>query len=235
LELYERALSTFVDRDGDNGLPPAVVHNRARALEAIGRFTEARSAYELANSLAAGVKIPDTQGASLMGLASVAEQLGDRSAAEEYVKAADALLDSQGGKTISMRLAVLHGRLAMLDGNLDEARRRYNSVLDRHGKNAPAIGAALGRAEVELLTGDAAAAVVDARSALGVAKSLQGTMQYSNYTGLSWLMLGRALQAQGDRAQAHEAFLAAVNNLSNTVDEDHPDLVQARKLLTSSG
>jgi len=235
LELYERVLSAFVERDAGSGLRPAVVHNRAHALEAIGRYAEARRAYELANRLGAAVKIPAIQGSSLLGLASVAQQTGDRASAAEYLKAADALLDSHGGGGPSMRLAVLHGKLAMLDGNLDEARRRYNSVLDRHGKNAPTIGAALGRAEVELLTGDAAAAVVDARAALDLAKSLQGTMPYSNYTGLSWLMLGRALEAQGDRAQAHEALLAAVNNLSNTVDEDHPDLVRARKLLTSSG
>ena len=35
-------------------------------------------------------------------------------------------------------------------------------------------------------------------------------------------------------APAHEAFQAAVNNLSNTVDEDHPELLQARKLLASN-
>jgi hypothetical protein len=77
--------------------------------------------------------------------------------------------------------------------------------------------------------------VANARTALDMAKSLQGTVQYSNCTGLSWLVMGRALEAHGDRAQAHEAFLAAVNNLSNTVDGDHPELQQARRLLTSSG
>jgi len=47
------------------------------------------------------------------------------------------------------------------------------------------------------------------------------------------LVLGRALEARGEHAQAHKAFQAAVNNLSNTVDEDYPELLQARKLLAS--
>jgi len=237
LELYERALSALAERDAGSGPPAAVVHNRARSLEAVGRYTEAKSAYELGHRLATEMKNPLDQGACLLGLASIAQQLGDRAGAAEYLVAADGLLGSsiRGGGSVSLRLAVVHGNQALLDGKQDEARRFFDSVLNKHQKNVPTISAALGKAEVELAAGDAAAAVADARTGLGLAKSLQGTTQYSNYTGLSWLMLGRALQARGDHARAREAFLAAVNNLSNTVDEDHPDLLRARKLLSSSG
>ena len=130
---------------------------------------------------------------------------------------------------------MLQGKLDLAEGKLDEARRLFDSVLDSQRKNPTTIGAALGKAEVELVAGDAAAAVANARTALEMAKSLQGTVQYSNCTGLSWLVMGRALEAHGDRAQAREAFLAAVNNLSNTIDGDHPELLLARKLLASSG
>ena len=44
-------------------------------------------------------------------------------------------------------------------------------------------------------------------------------------------MLGRALQARGQNAPAHKAFENAVSDLSNTVDTDHPLLIQARDLL----
>jgi cytochrome c-type biogenesis protein CcmH/NrfG len=46
----------------------------------------------------------------------------------------------------------------------------------------------------------------------------------------SWLMLGRVLARRGDPVGARKAFQAAVENLSNTVDADHPKLLLARQL-----
>jgi ABC-type amino acid transport substrate-binding protein len=170
-----------------------------------------------------------------VGLASVAQQSGDQAAAERYLKAADDLLPSlRGTKKVAIKLAVFHGQRALLNGKLDDARRFFDSVLDGHRKSPQAIVAALGKAEADLMASDAPAAAADARAALDMARSLQGTLPYSSYTGLSWLMLGRAFEAGGERVQAREAFLAAVSNLSNTVDEDHPELLRARKVLVSS-
>ncbi len=78
---------------------------------------------------------------------------------------------------------------------------------------------------------NAAEAAQHARRGLQWATSRQGDLPHSDQTGLAWLMLGRALQDLGDRAQAHKAFDAAVAHLSNTVDLDHPALLQARQLL----
>jgi uncharacterized protein involved in exopolysaccharide biosynthesis len=47
-------------------------------------------------------------------------------------------------------------------------------------------------------------------------------------------MLGRALKARGDIEQARKALEAAVAQLSNTVDPDHPKLVRARELLAAA-
>jgi hypothetical protein len=95
------------------------------------------------------------------------------------------------------------------------------------------IDALLGEAEVELLAGDATASAEAARQALNRASSLQTGVPYSLRTGRSWLILGRALQMLGDHAKAHEAFAAAVSHLSNTVDADHPDLLEARRLAST--
>jgi hypothetical protein len=46
-------------------------------------------------------------------------------------------------------------------------------------------------------------------------------------------MLGRSLQEVGNPAEARTAVEAAVANLSNTVDADHPALLQARQLLAA--
>jgi hypothetical protein len=50
-------------------------------------------------------------------------------------------------------------------------------------------------------------------------------------TGQAWLVLGRVLTKKGDSAAGHEALLAAVDHLSNTLDPDHPLLLLARQLV----
>ena len=92
------------------------------------------------------------------------------------------------------------------------------------------LEASLGKAEAERQTGELSEAARDAQAALDLATSLQGSLPFSSYTGLSWLTLGRALDAQRDRARASKAFEAAVLHLSNTVDADHPALRDARRL-----
>ncbi len=74
------------------------------------------------------------------------------------------------------------------------------------------------------------AAEADVRRVLSIVQAAQGGIPYSNRTGLAWLMLGRVLAKEGDASHAREAFAAAVSNLSNTVDADHPMLMQARLL-----
>jgi hypothetical protein len=69
-----------------------------------------------------------------------------------------------------------------------------------------------------------------ARRALELAQTAQGSAPYSNRTGLAWLMLGRILKAKGDEVGGRQALQAAVDNLSNTVDADNPQLLLARHL-----
>jgi len=126
----------------------------------------------------------------------------------------------------------IQGRLDMAAGRWGEARAKFDSVdgiFARIGR--PSVVNALDQAEAALSVGDSDRALTEARGALEFAKSLQGDLAYSNLTGLSWLMLGRVLQARGESAEAAKALQAAVENLSNTVDADHPQLVLARKLL----
>ncbi len=112
---------------------------------------------------------------------------------------------------------------------------QFDVVVSRNKKNEASVDAALGKVTVELLAGSTGAAVTGARLALDITTAMQGGVPYSDYTGLSWLMLGRALQARGEIEPARKAFEAAVTHLSNTVDADHPELVRARELWVSSG
>jgi eukaryotic-like serine/threonine-protein kinase len=234
LEVYDRLQRLVLERDPSSEPPPPLLANRGRALELIGRFEKAHSAYEQALRLARQSKNIAFQGFSLLGLASVSQQSGDHAAAERYLAELTKITADihSAGHPLLVRRAVVEGWLDLAENKTSEARDKFASVLALHGKNAQGIGAALGKAEAELAAGDAVAALADARSGLELAKSLQGTLEYSNHTGLSWLVLGRALQAHGDGVQAHEAFQSAVVNLSNTVDANHPDLVRARNLLS---
>jgi hypothetical protein len=72
------------------------------------------------------------------------------------------------------------------------------------------------------------AAEKDARQTLALAQEAQGGLPHSDRTGLAWLILGEVLEKRGDAAGAAEAFDAAVENLSHTVDADHPMLLRAR-------
>jgi len=233
LEVYDRLQRLMVERDPGSEPPPPLLANRGRALEMIGRFAQARSVYEQALRLARQSKNITFEGFSLLGLASISQQSDDYAAADRYLAEVTRITADihSAGHPLLIRRAVVEGRLDLAEGKASEARDKFVSVLALHGRNAQAIGAALGKAEAELAEADAVAALADARTALELAKSLQGTLEYSNNTGLSWLVLGRALQALGDHVQAHAAFLSAVANLSNTVDESHPDLVRARNLL----
>jgi hypothetical protein len=86
----------------------------------------------------------------------------------------------------------------------------------------------LGKSMVALAANDPAGAVEAARRALPIAAALQGDVPHSSQTGLVSLWLGRALLRAGDRAGGRDALETAITHLSNTIDADHPYLLQAR-------
>jgi hypothetical protein len=46
-------------------------------------------------------------------------------------------------------------------------------------------------------------------------------------------LIGRALAAQGEHQQAHDAFQTAITHLSHTVDASHPALLEAQRQLAA--
>lgn len=234
LELYDQVMTILKERDPAVRPPAALIYNRGRALEAIGRYAQARDAYEVALELSARSKNVTFQINCLLGLASISEQAGDRPRAARYLREEMDLLGSSESaySALLARRAVIQGKLALAEGRLEEARARFDSVLGKKRKNGVSINAALSKAATELVARDTGAAVANARTALDMATSLQGGVPYSNFTGLSWLMLGQALQARGETEPARKAFESAVTHLSNTVDANHPELVRAQELLS---
>jgi tetratricopeptide (TPR) repeat protein len=235
LQTYDEILAVLAERDPSAEPPVYLLVNRGRSLESSGRLDEARVSLEHGLKSAEATENADALVLCLSGLSRIATQMGDLVAAEEYLSKARPLVSSplQFEKFPTVPLAV--GSLALAKGSLDEAGRQFDRAALNKSNDAAVIYGKLGKAEVELRAGDPAAAERDAQVALDTAKASQAGLPHSQLTGRSWLMLGRALQARGQGAQAHKAFENAVSNLSNTVDNDHPLLVQARRLIGQPG
>jgi len=170
-------------------------------------------------------------GYSLLGLGSLAALSGDKAKAADYLRRLTETVGDSAPTDGPLQLSRMlqQGKVHLADGKFESALELFTRVQDKKKKNQLMIDASLGKAETELRMGDATAAAADARTALDVSTALQGGIPHSNRTGLSWLALGLALQNLGDHEHAHAAFDAAVVELANTVDADHPALLEARR------
>jgi TolA-binding protein len=123
---------------------------------------------------------------------------------------------------------VLQGRLDLARGKVADASASFARALVTEGKDPTSMHANVGKSMAALAANDPDEAVEAARRALRIAAALQGDVPYSAQTGLAQLWLGRSLLRAGDRADGRKALQAAVAHLSNTIDDDHPYLLQAR-------
>ena len=229
LELYEETLRLAAQRDPTSSPPGYVLSNRARALSQLGRYRDANQAYQQALQVVTRQNNPQGAGYCLLGLAFIAiEQSDAASAAHQLQSAAEVLTEMPRDSGVWTAHTLLSGRLALLNGELDAARQAFDTVLAGKPSDPNIIDTFLGQAEADLLAGDAAAAAAHARQALELSQRLQGGLPYSNRTGLAWLTLARAAQRLPDAKLARRAFDSAVQHLSETVDANHPALLQAR-------
>jgi serine/threonine-protein kinase len=236
LEWVDRVLSSEKDSGFATSPQTIIVFNRARSLQLLGRYTEAKAAYEQSARLAHESKIVNFEFGSWLGLAEIAEQSGDRVAVRRDLSEARAVAAPSwpANHPGAMRRLALEGRIDLSDGKLAQAGAKFDQVLTSKRASITKLNAALGKAEVALLAHDAEAALAQSKAALEMSRSLQGDVPYSCHTGLAWLMLARSLQLQGDVSQVRKAYETAIAHLSNTVDADHPELLRARRMLEST-
>jgi serine/threonine-protein kinase len=244
LEIYDETLQAYMERNPDSQPPAYLVGNRARALERVGRKTEAAAAYQAAFDLAGQQHNVLGQIYCLLGLAATAQESDDPAAAAAYLDRAGTLMDPRapGQNPPRMSRALVLSRLpaqataALIQGRLDIIAGRYGAARIQLGRaiadgNPTVVNSAtFAIAELQLRTGDAKGAVESAQRTLARSIALQGGLPYSTNTGHSYLKLARALEQLGDREQAQAALDRAIDHLSHTVDEEHPLFVQAREL-----
>ena len=85
------------------------------------------------------------------------------------------------------------------------------------------------RAAIDLQLGRVDQAANDASRATRLAQQAAVPGNSSVDVGHAFLVLGRALQAQGS-SQAQAAFRSAAQNLAATLGDNHPQTLEARKL-----
>jgi serine/threonine protein kinase/tetratricopeptide (TPR) repeat protein len=233
LEIFQQTLQIVMQDSGNPQPPPYLVANLARQLENVGRFDEARARYAQCVELAAKSGTAAQSMYCLVGLASVSVSQGDAGAAADYLGKASAIAAGAvpAGSPAALGLLLTQGRLALERGSTAEARTALTSVISGQRPIATTVRALLARSELNLREGRVEDAGTDARQALAVSQMLQGGIAYSSRTGLAWLMIGRVRSAQGDAPSAHEAFQAAVDHLSHTVDANYPALLDAQRRL----
>jgi eukaryotic-like serine/threonine-protein kinase len=232
LQLEDEAIALVAKRQP--GLPPPlyIFANKGFSLESMGRYREALEVYSKCAELSVKAGTLPTRLVCLVGQGSVSRELGDLSAAEIYFQRASDVARSNAfpGARENLGLRLLGARIAISRGRFDEARAALDAAVTAGGMPVSKVSAFLPRADLNLREGKFTAAEADARQALSIAQTAQGGIPYSNRTGLAWLMLGRALAAEGQSDRAHHAFQDAVTHLSKTVDEQHPMLNLAREL-----
>ena len=222
LELYDETLAITADR-ADGNQPMQVILNRGRALAMLGRYDEAVQSYQRALQLLGPEPNLLPHSLCLLGLAYVAIERGDATAANGYLQQTAALY----GGTIPDNApvwqihALMRARTLVVEQRPADALVLFAQVMAKNPRNSNLVEALLAKADAELRVGQAALAAQDASRALQLSQTLQGGLPYSNRTGLAWLAVGRAAQQSGDAARAREAFQAAAQHLNNTVDENH--------------
>ena len=224
---------TIARGDDPSSRPPLyLLVNRAHNLRALGRYEEAKAAYELAVGVAHQQGAHAAAVSTLLGLAGVARERGDLVTAERNFAEARGVAETRlaPGAAVGWRLAVERGFLDLAQQNPAPAFASFDSALRGSIPLGGKVTALIGRASSELAQGKADAALEDARSAIAIAESLQGAKQYSVRTGGARLELAQVLQARGDVAGAANAANTAVEHLSHTVDDRQVQFAAAREL-----
>jgi eukaryotic-like serine/threonine-protein kinase len=226
LLLEGKVVDIFESTGAPESVPATAVANYGWLLNRLGRFAEARSAYERAARIARAASDIQTEGTSALGLARACRGLGELTCNQGALdKAAIALGSSFPADHYF--LAELAHEQAMLLAKRDpsQARTLLTAALDLHRKSSEKhvsqIDTELALSGVALASGDANAAETLAREALALAEALRGDRPFSSWVGLSQLSLSAVAEAAGDSSTARQLLGAALAQLTPTLGDNH--------------
>jgi serine/threonine protein kinase len=237
LELLDESIRVESQRGPDIEPTATTLGNRGLALQALGRFQQARTAFDEECRLAISHSDVFTELHCLIGEASVSMMLGEHGDARQlddaqrYLDRFAQLLEHAGAPANSppaRAQLLVQSRVHLARGELAQARSGFERVINGQPQDSMNLDGYLGISMTALAANDAARAVEFARRAMPLAVARQGDLAHSHYVGIASLWLGRALLRAGDLVEGRKALEAAIAHFSNTIDPDHPNLAQAR-------
>jgi tetratricopeptide (TPR) repeat protein len=232
LALIDETLAILARIDPDSPPPSFLLSNRAGALERLGRYSEARTAYERCADVAGRAHDATVSANCRLGIATLLVQAGDRANAEqEYARAAElaAAGSLQPGNPAAIRLSIVRALLDLAAGRPADAQRNLTAAIGDRMTLASSAAALAFRVESDLALGDTASARADADRALEIARRLQGGKPYSFRVGEAWLATARVRDAEHDSAGVRTALAAAEEQLSHTVDATQRQFAAVRE------
>lgn len=207
--------------------------NLGGVLRALGRYAEADAAYDVALSVQPN---PQAKLYATAGKARVAVLQGQLDRAQQLLDEASAIMrDSHvdEGTSGALVFTLVQGQVWAGQGRLTDAVAAFTRVLDSYTKLDCCIGprgqALIARSAALAADHKLDAAARDANAAIKFAQQAQGLLPASSVTGQAWLALAQVEQAQGHTNEARRAYGLASRNLLETLGEQHPDTVRARK------
>jgi cytochrome c-type biogenesis protein CcmH/NrfG len=163
----------------------------------------------------------------LQGRLENAQQLLDEAAATMRERHVDE------GATGALVHRLVQAQIWAAQGRSADAVTAFTGVLDSYTRldccSGPRSQVLVARATVRFKDRQLELAARDAEEALKFAQTAQGQLPSSSTTGEAWLMLAQIEQARGHADEAQRAYAQAVSNLVETLGEQHPDTVRARK------
>ena len=238
--LFRRAIEISRVDQTEHGVSPMLLNNYASTLEDLARFDEAFQYAQRANERArqAGDEVVINQ--SLLALARV--YLDQHNATRAAVALAEVeprlRKDLPPGHYAFASVISIHSLIELERGNIPLALRLADHAIDRLQAITKAGKAGIGflpvlyqrRAVVELQAGRPEAAATDMAKVLELLQTTTSPGTLSYRTGRAYLLLARALKAQGKEGEARAAARSAVEHLESAAGADHPDTVAARQL-----
>lgn len=224
LWLAERALSSGADATARS---PFILINRARALEGIGRLSDAETGYVEGLAVARECRAQPAIASAQLGLVSVALHKGQwdqASAMLAEMGSSDALPAGHPNRVAQL---LVEGRLAAARSDNETAWTRLTEAIGTEPPLPTTVMALIARAELQLQQGRGDAGLADGQKALGLATELQGGKPHSFRTGLAALVVARAQRAR--HVPFNDSAQLALSQLESMVDGLHPALVLARE------
>ena len=235
VEIYDGLLAMLGERDTGSATLALLECNRAASLELLGRFAAAREGFQKAEQLARQSQRYDVVVASRVGLALAALDLQELDAPTPLLDELANLPRLPNGPAHATDLPnvrLVRAQLALALGDAEAARAVFAAIPVEKDR-VRQINLELGLGAAQLRLGDLSSAARHARAAVKFATALRGELPHSQRVGRALLLLGQVQQRQGQAQESHAAYSAAVEQLSHTVDADHPDLIAARQRLAA--